>query len=337
MGLIRQQQSGVAADAICAVLESSMQPSSDASHPAQTASGGTSAPVVACAAASSVVATALATDMETGGAATCPSDLARPRAPAVQLAPAAARHDGCQLHVDMWGQSAAAATQTRPPPPPMLFDDFSARADDTSGIAHPVASDRRLLPLPPPSALRTQLPLLPPQQQQAAPSAPLAGADTGLGGVTSSPVVKAQPPARPHQQPLLPPVAANRSRLPSPSAVPRRTQAQSLHTCRICHRLIPGPLPSGQYQEPSSAAAAASGSSSRGRSPAQRSLEADVARALVSTLQRHPRPHSGSALRMVRHATHRRHCSCTITSVYEAPYKHSMATFLKRRLLSGQH
>ena len=113
--------------------------------------------------------------------------------------------------------------------------------------------------------------------------------------------MKAQPPARPHEQLLLPPVAASRSRLPSPSAVPRRNQALSLHTCRICHRLIPGPTASGQRLNSPAIAAAACGSSHHDMSAMERSLEADVARALVSTLQRHSRPHSGSAFQMVRH------------------------------------
>ena len=305
LGLIRQQQPGIAADAIC-VLGSSMQPSRDAPPLLQTVSAGTSGPVVACAAAGGVVATASTSDLETGGAAICRPDLACPRAPMVPLAPAAARVDGCRLHVDISGRSAAAATQTRPPPPPMLFDDFSAWADGASGTAHPAAPDRRLPLLPPPSALRARLPLPPPPQQHAASSAPFAMADMTPGGVASSPGVKAQPPARSHQQPLLPSVAASRSRLhgsrlPSPSAASRRSQALPLHTCRICHRLIPGPpLTEQRCIVPSAAAAAGDGSSS-GRSPAARSLEADVARALVSTLQRHPRPHSSSAVQMVRH------------------------------------
>lgn len=318
MGLIRQQQPGIAADAICAVLESSMQPSSDASHPAQTVSGGASAPVVACAAASGVVATASASGMESGGAAISPSHLTRPRAPTVPLAPAAARTDGCQLHVDISGRSAAAATQTRPPPPPMLFDDFSAWADDGYGRAHPVAPNQQLPLLPPPGVLRTQ--------QHETPAAPPASmARTAFGDAASSPGLGEQHPASRHRQQQQQPqqqrrpasVAASSRRYgPSSSAVPLPPMGTPLQTCRICHRLLPAPLLSEQ-RHGSTAAAAAGGGSSRGRSPAARSLEADVARALVSTLQR---PYSGSALRTVRHATHRTYCTrATQEYTYKAP------------------
>jgi hypothetical protein len=304
-----------------------MQPSSDAPHLAQTVSGGTSAPVVACAAAGGVVATASATGMDTGGGATCPSNLAYPRAPAVPLAPTAARHDGCQMHVDISGRSAAAATQTRPPPPPVLFDDFSAWADDAYCRAHPLAPDQRLPLLPPPGVLRTQ--------HHAEPSAlPASMARTASGDAAGSPGVGAQRPTsqqRQQQQPRTASAAASNHRIrPSPSAVAVPLSGTPLHTCRICHRLIPGQTPSEQRLIRSPTTAAASGDGSRhGRSPAARSLEADVARALVSTLQGHPRPHSGSAAHMVKHATHRTHCSSETIRVHKAPCMHSMAPVVR--------